>query len=170
MIDFTYRLTEDDAVEYYQMIGANAKETRIARIFALIWGPAFLTALLMIFKLNGSVPWIIATVFLSILWALFLAPRLFNDVTATAARRKVKKDRFEFKDIHLKLSDDVLTVNGEKKKPQTFVAYYDLMVVAFKDGSNLIIPEHAFKGNEQTMETLLTYLVRSVDKQENKDK
>ncbi|MBE6125534.1 MAG: hypothetical protein E7186_04305 [Erysipelotrichaceae bacterium] len=163
MINLRYRLTEDDAVRYYQMIGTKARETAIARFFAFFWGPAFLIALLIAFRLYGSVLWIGVTVFLSILWIVFLAPMLFRDVTKTAARRKLQKDKFEFRDIELKMSDDILTVNGEVKKPQTFVTYYDLMIVAFEDGTNLIIPEHAFRGNEQTMEALMTYLVRSVD-------
>lgn len=164
MINLRYRLTEQDAVRYYQMVVTKARETAIARFFAFFWGPAFLVALLIAFKLYSSVLWISVTVFLSILWVMIRAPLVFQDVTRTAARRKLQKENFEFRDIELKLSDEVLTVNGEVKKPQRFVTYYDLMIVAFEDGTNLIIPEHAFNGNEQTMEALMTYLVRSVDK------
>lgn len=163
MINLKYRLTEQDAVRYYQMIGMKAKETRITRIIAIIWGPAFLTALLIAFKLQRSVIRIVITVFLSLLWALLLAPRLFSELTGNAARRKMQKENFQFQQIELKLSHDELTINGEKKKPKTFVAYHDLMVVAFEDGTNLIVPEHAFEGNQQTMEALLRYLVTSVD-------
>lgn len=164
MINLKYRLTEEDAIKYYQMIGTKAKETGIARFFAFVWGPAFLLALLIALKLYRSALWIGIAVFLSVLWVIFRAPTLFQDVTRTTAKRKLQKDNFEFKDIDLKLSDNVLTVNGENKKPQTFVTYYDLMIVAFDDKTNLVIPEHAFKGNEKTMETLMTYLIRSVDK------
>ncbi|MBE6115372.1 MAG: hypothetical protein E7187_00920 [Erysipelotrichaceae bacterium] len=164
MINLKYRLTEEDAIKYYQMIGTKAKETGIARFFALVWGPAVLLALLIALKLYSSVLWIGVAVFLSVLWVIFRAPTLFQDVTRTAAKRKLQKDNFDFKDIDLKLSDDILTVNGEIKKPQTFVTYYDLMIVAFDDKTNLIIPEHAFKGSEKTMEALMTYLIRSVDK------
>ncbi|MBR2702196.1 MAG: hypothetical protein IKE77_08940 [Erysipelotrichaceae bacterium] len=164
MINLKYRLTEEDAIKYYQMIGTKAKETGIARFFALVWGPAVLLALLIALKLYSSVLWIGIAVFLSILWVIFRAPTLFQDVTRTAAKRKLQKDNFDFKDIDLKLSDDILTVNGEIKKPQTFVTYYDLMIVAFDDRTNLIVPEHAFKGSEKTMEALMTYLIRSVDK------
>ncbi|MBQ3383787.1 MAG: hypothetical protein IJG59_01085 [Erysipelotrichaceae bacterium] len=164
MINLKYRLTEEDAIKYYQMIGTKAKETGIARFFAFVWGPAFLLALLIALKLYRSALWIGIAVFLSVLWVIFRAPTLFQDVTRTTAKRKLQKDNFEFKDIDLKLSDNVLTVNGEIKKPQTFVTYYDLMIVAFDDKTNLVIPEHAFKGNEKTMETLMTYLIRSVDK------
>ena len=164
MINLKYRLTEEDAIKYYQMIGTKAKETGIARFFALVWGPAVLLALLIALKLYSSVLWIGIAVFLSILWVIFRAPTLFQDVTRTAVKRKLQKDNFDFKDIDLKLSDDILTVNGEIKKPQTFVTYYDLMIVAFDDRTNLIVPEHAFKGSEKTMEALMTYLIRSVDK------
>lgn len=164
MINLKYRLTEEDAVKYYQMIGTKAKETGIAKFFAFIWGPALLTALLIALKLYGSVLWIGLTVFLSILWVVFLAPVLFQDVTRTAAKRKLQKSNFKAQDINLKLSDGVLIVNGEVKKPQTFVTYYDLMIVAFEDGTNLVIPEHAFGGSEKSMEALMTYLVTSVDK------
>ena len=164
MINLKYRLTEEDAIKYYQMIGTKAKETGLARFFALVWGPAVLLALLIALKLYRSVLWIGVAVFLSILWVIFRAPTLFQDVTRTAAKRKLQKDNFDFKDIDLKLSDDILTVNGEIKKPQTFVTYYDLMIVAFDDKTNLIVPEHAFKGSEKTMEALMTYLIRSVDK------
>ena len=164
MINLKYRLTEEDAIKYYQMIGTKAKETGIARFFAFVWGPAVLLALLIALKLYSSVLWIGIAVFLSILWVIFRAPTLFQDVTRTAAKRKLQKDNFDFKDIDLKLSDDILTVNGEIKKPQTFVTYYDLMIVAFDDRTNLIVPAHAFKGSEKTMEALMTYLIRSVDK------
>ena len=161
MFNLNYRLTEDDAVRYYQMISANSRETRIARIFAVIWVPAFLAALLIALKLYNSVLWIMTAVFLSLFWATFLAPRMFQDVAVTAARRKIEKDRFEYRNLNIRLKDDVLTVNGEVKNPVTFVAYYDLMVIAFDDNSNLIIPQHAFGGNEETMEVLVRYLLRS---------
>ena len=170
MINLKYRLTEEDAVKYYQMIGMKAKETRITRLIAVIWGPALLTALLIAFKPQGSVLRIIITVFLSLLWAVLLAPRLFSEITANVARKKIQKENFQFKDIELKLSNDELYVSGEKKKPNNFVTYHDLMIVAFDDGTSVIIPEHAFEGNQQIMEALMTYLVRNADKQENKDK
>ena len=113
MINLKYRLTEEDAIKYYQMIGTKPKETGIARFFALVWGPAVLLALLIALKLYSSVLWIGIAVFLSILWVIFRAPTLFQDVTRTAAKRKLQKDNFDFKDIDLKLSDDILTVNGE---------------------------------------------------------
>lgn len=164
MINLKYRLTEEDAIRYYQMIGTKARETGIARFFAFFWGPAFMLALLIALKLYGSALWIGAAVFLSVLWVVFRAPVLFRDVTRTAARRKLQKDNFEFREIDLKLDGDLLTVNGEVKKPQTFVTYYDLMIIVLEDGVNLIIPEHAFNGNQQTMEALMTFLIRSVDK------
>ena len=66
MFNLNYRLTEDDAVRYYEMISANSRETRIARIFAVIWVPAFLAALLIALKLYNSVLWIMTAVFLSL--------------------------------------------------------------------------------------------------------
>ena len=164
MINLNYRLTENDAIRYYEMIGANSRETRIARLFAVIWVPAFMTALLIALKLYSSVLWIMTAVFLSLFWATFMAPRMFQDVVVTVAKRKIEKDSFEFSSLNVKLRNDVLMVNGEEKTPETFVTYYDLMVIVFTDGSNLIIPEHAFNGNRQIMEALLTYLVRNTEK------
>ncbi len=166
MIDLHYTLTADEAVSYYEMIGASSRETRMARGFAAVWVPAFLVALIIALKLYDSVLWILTAVFLSFFWITFLAPRMYRDVTRTAAKRKIEKDKSRFSEIHVELKGDDLTVNGEKKKVKTFVAYYNLIVIAFDDGSNLLVPERAFNSNEQNMEEFLKYLVRSSDKAE----
>ena len=161
MINLKYRLTADEAVSYYEMIGANSRETQVARSFAAIWVPAFITALMIALKLYRSVLWIMIAVFLSFLWMTLLAPRMYRDVARTAAKRKIEKDNSEFEEITVTLNNDCLTVNGEKKTVKTFMTYYNLLVIALEDGSNLLLPERAFRDNEQTMEAFLTYLVRS---------
>ena len=166
MIDLQYTLTADEAVSYYEMIGAGSQETRMARGFAAIWVPAFLTALIIALKLYNSVLWIMSAVFLSFFWITFLAPRMYRDVARTAAKRKIEKDKSQFSAIHVELNNDILTVNGENKKIKTFVTYYNLIVIAFQDGSNLLLPERAFGNDSQKMEEFLTYLVRNSDKAE----
>lgn len=162
MINLKYKLTKNDAVNYYEMISSNADETRTARLFAIIWFPALLTALLIVLKLYKSVLWIMVSIFLSFVWSMLFAPKMFRDVARTAANRRLNNDKFEFKDIELELNESTLTVNGENKIIKKFVTYYDLVILMLDDGSNLIIPERAFK-SQQDMEDFFTHLIRTVN-------
>ncbi len=164
MIRLKYRLTEEEAIRYYEMFAANTGQTRIARIFAMLWFPALLTAFLIALKLFRSPIWILIAVFLSFIWAIFLAPRMFSDVVRTAAQREMKKKGFVREEIEVIDNNGMLTINGKEKKPGNYIAYYDLFVVAFADDSTLIIPERAFEGDEEKMQHFMKDVVLICEK------
>ncbi|MBQ6333580.1 MAG: hypothetical protein IJI46_00700 [Erysipelotrichaceae bacterium] len=159
MIRLKYKLTEEEAVKYYEMIGSNARETKMARAFAIIWFPALLVALLIALKLYRSYIWIGVAVFLSIIWAMFFAPWMFRDVVRTAAQRQMKEKGFVRETIEVIDKDGMLNINGVDKKPGNYIAYYDLFVVAFADDSTLIVPERAFEGDEEKMQQFMKDVV-----------
>ena len=164
MISLKYRLTEEEAVKYYEMIAGNAKETRVARWFSIIWFPALLVAILIATKLNRSILWILIAVFLSLIWALFLAPRMFRDVVRTAAQRQMKEKGYSRQQIEVVDKDGKIKVDGVEKKPQSYYAYYDLFVIAFEDNTSLIIPERAFQKDEEKMQQFMKDVVLACEK------
>ena len=98
MIKLDYKLTQEETVRYYEMILNNSRETRVARGFAMIWLPALLLAVMIGLKLYDWYYWL-AFIFLSLLWVFIFSPKLYRDLTRTAAVRKVKDAKIENKNI-----------------------------------------------------------------------
>lgn len=168
MIRLNYKLTQEEAVRYYEMILNNAKQTRVPRIFAMIWLPFVLLAVMIALKWTRNVMYWIAVIFLSLLWIFFLAPRLYHSITREAAKRKIKEDRFTPQNIEVKEENGVISVNGQKKQPLDYVAYADMLVIAFSDQTNLIVPDRVFGTDEKKMEQFVKDVVLSVKQQKEK--
>lgn len=167
MIHLEYKLSEEEAIQYYEMIGSNAKETKTARTFAMIWFPALVAAITIALKKGGNVVWIIGAVFLSLIWVFFLAPRMFRDVTRTAAKRKLEDNSITRNKIDVHDNNGVFTIDNTEKTPTAYYVYFDLFIIAFSDGTNLIVPTRAFKNDEAKMEQFLKDVVVATEK--NKD-
>ena len=162
MIRFNYKLTLEEAVRYYEMILNNARETKVPRIFAIIWLPLVLVAVMIALKWTRNMTYWIVFIFLSLFWIFLLAPRLYQNLTREAAKRKIKQEKFEPKNIEVQDDNGVIRVNGEIKQPVNYVTYADLFVIAFKDNTNLIIPDRVFQEEEKKMEPFLKDVVLAV--------
>lgn len=162
MIRFNYKLTLEEAVRYYEMILNNARETKVPRIFAIIWLPLVLVAVMIALKWTRNMTYWIVFIFLSLFWIFLLAPRLYQNLTREAAKRKIKQEKFEPKSIEVQDDNGVIRVNGEIKQPVNYVTYADLFVIAFKDNTNLIIPDRVFQEEEKKMEPFLKDVVLAV--------
>lgn len=155
MIQLNYTLLEEEAIRYFEMILRSTKETRLPRIIAMLWGPALAILFMILFKATASLVGSIIAIAFSLVWIFILCPRFYREVCHLSAKRKLAENKSVMHPIHLMEEAGRLVVNKEEKRPKDYFIYYDLLVIGFDDGTNLIVPERVFNKNEKQIEQLI---------------
>lgn len=163
MIKLNYRLTQQEALTYYEMVLEKSASTRLPRWTANVWGLAISVVLLIAFKVYRDWVYIIIGIFFSLIWALFVGPAIYRSVSATLAKNKMKSDKFERTDITVVEDQKSLTVNNQPKDVVDYLAYFNLFIIAFTDQTKLIVPSRAFS-DEKQMEQFIKDIVMLADK------
>ena len=155
MIKLSYKLLEEEAIRYFEMVLRTAKETRVPRFIAMTWGPALAILIVLVFKLKSSVvAWIVAVSF-SLLWITVICPKIYREVCYIASKRKLAENKSVLVQMDIVEKNGILFVNGVEKKPKIYLTYFDLFVVGFDDDTNLIVPERIFNNDEAKMEQFI---------------
>lgn len=162
MIQLDYQLTEKEIIHYYQFVASNCKKTTNEKILVASWVPVTAFIIGLYFHLN-IIYWIIA-ILISVIYVLLFAPMVFDNITATVAKRKLKQQNLITPEIHVTVDDNSFTYNGKEMIVTGYGAYKDLFIIFFNDKSNLIVPESAFCNDKKTMETFIRTIMIKVGK------
>ncbi len=157
MIQLDYQLTEKDIIHYYQFVASNSKKTTNDKILVASWVPVTVCMIGLYFHLN-VIYWVIA-ILMSALYVFLLAPVVFDDITATVAKRKFKQEKITTPEIHLMVDENTFTYNQNEMTVTGYGAYLDLFIIFFNDKSNLIVPESAFHNDKKVMETFIRMIM-----------
>lgn len=163
MIRLAYKLKEEEALRYFEMALSNLKEVRNPRNFAMGLVPVVCVGLMLATKTYTSLKVWIITVVLSLLWILLVCPMIYQTLCRRAAKKKLIENQAVLKKIEVEENNGLFIVNNEKKVPHHYLGYLDLLIVAFTDGTNLIVPERAFKKDEELMKTFIKDVMLYID-------
>lgn len=153
MNELHYTLTEKEIIHYYEFVTKNNEITAKEQILVKSWIPGFAVILLLFLK-APILYWIVALV-VSIAWIFFVAPIVFDNITATAAKRKFKNDQINLPTIDVAVDEEKLIYNGKAKKVLGYGSYLDLFIIITEENENLIVPESAFQSDKHKMEDFI---------------
>ena len=157
---YRYTLEMDEAIRYYEMVARASKDVKITQIMTLIWGPALAILILIIFNAYSEQLYIVIAVAFSLVWIIGIFPFLFRRVVYNIAKRNLKTNKSLFKEVKIDI-DNSIKVDNEVKEVADFYVYFDLLIISFKDKTNLIMPERIFEGDEEKMQETLVKIIRS---------
>lgn len=162
MIQLDYQLKEKEIIHYYQFVASNSKKTTNEKILVASWLPMTAFMIGLYFHLN-TIYWIIA-ILISIIYVFLFAPMVFDNITSTVTKRKLKQESLTTPEIHVTVDENTFIYNGKEMIVTGYGAYLDLFIIFFSDKSNLIVPESAFGSDKKAMERFVRTIMLKVGK------
>lgn len=150
MIKLSYTLNEEEMIKYYQMILNSSNEAKTPKLIAFIWGPTLFAALVLLTKLLNcyNVIYAYIAIALSLIWVIFIYPLAYERVTKKVIQKKYSFDTNKSKNIDVIEDNGNFTVNNNNKILNNYLGYKDLIILNFKDESNLIVPQRVFESED----------------------
>ncbi|MBR6958747.1 MAG: hypothetical protein IKH73_09930 [Erysipelotrichaceae bacterium] len=156
---FKYTLEDDDLKEYYHYALKGDKQVRNFHIRLLLAGLAGGAAMVLFNKLNTT--WILISVALIALWIGIVELVIFPVYLKKITESYLQKTKGGLKEMTVEVTETQTTVDGKKKFLIDCAVMPTLVVLVFKDGSNVIIPNRVLDNDIN----VLNQLTDTVEKQ-----
>ena len=143
MKKFSFKLTEDEVIDYYTYLLSSSLSNRLKQVFFIFSVPLLLLFTYIFFKLNNVIINIVFIV-VAVVWAMIIGPRFWKSYTRiNVGKNFLKKNNLtKYEEVQVVVDDTYMIVNNKRYdiNNKVKIVKTKLVTIFFFDNQPVVIP------------------------------